>query len=81
MIYELLLDFDRALGLDFENADKYLSNQSSQDVPQAVVELAEKRWQAKQEKRWADADELRGEILNLGYVIKDSKEGYSIERA
>ena len=80
-VYELLLDFDRALGLDFENADKYLSDQSSQDAPQAVVELAEKRWQAKQEKRWADADELRGEILNLGYVIKDSKEGYSIERA
>ena len=79
--YNLLLDFDRALGLDFENASKYVSETKSEEIPQTVVELAQKRWQAKQEKRWPDADALRAEILALGYVVKDKKDGYDIERA
>ncbi len=48
------------------------------DIPQEVKALAEKRWQAKQNKNWAEADALRSQLDALGYVIKDNKEGYDI---
>ena len=67
--------------LDLAHAEQYLTEEKSEEIPQSVVDLAEKRWQAKQEKRWADADELRAEILALGYVVKDKKDGYDIDRA
>ena len=50
-------------------------------VPEDVKELAEKRFEAKKEKNWAVADKLRLDIMALGYIIKDSKDGYTIEKA
>lgn len=50
-------------------------------IPEDVKELAEKRFEAKKAKDWPTADALRAEIMALGYVIKDSKEGYMIEKA
>ena len=68
--FELLLEFNKILGFDLED----------NDIPNDIKVLAEERWQAKQEKNWAKADELRNKILNLGYEIKDSKEGYKINK-
>ena len=50
-------------------------------IPEDVKELAEKRYAAKKEKNWAVADALRAQISELGYVVKDSKDGYTIEKA
>ena len=51
------------------------------EVPESVKSLAEQRFEAKKNKDWGKADELRKEILELGYVIKDSKDSYEIEKA
>lgn len=69
-IYNLVMDFNKVLSLDFEES-KVL-------IPENVKTLAEERWQAKQNKNYALSDSLRDEILKLGYTIKDSKEGYEI---
>ena len=50
-------------------------------IPEDVKELAEKRFAAKKAKDWATSDALRAEILSRGYIIKDSKDGYTIEKA
>ena len=50
-------------------------------IPEDVKELAEKRFAAKKAKDWGSADALRAEIAALGYIIKDSKDGYTIEKA
>jgi hypothetical protein len=39
-------------------------------TPENVRELVEARQAAKKEKRFADADRIRGEVLALGYVIE-----------
>ena len=39
------------------------------------------RWQAKQNRDFVLADKLRKDILDKGYLIKDSKEGFVIEKA
>lgn len=71
------------LGLFKKDAAAYLAEVEKKakvdgGVPEDVQALAEKRWQAKKDKNWAEADTLRAQIDSLGYVIKDSKEGYEI---
>ncbi len=71
------------IGLFASDVDEFIKdyekNQKS-DIPTEVVELAEKRVLARQNKDWALSDKLRDEIAGLGYVIKDSKDGYSLEK-
>jgi hypothetical protein len=43
-----------------------------------VVALAEKRLSARAEKNWGESDKLRDEIASLGWVVQDSKEGYTL---
>ncbi|MBT3469849.1 MAG: cysteine--tRNA ligase [Opitutae bacterium] len=51
------------------------------DIPPEVNELAEKRWQAKQDKDWEAADQLRDELQHKGWKILDHKDGYDLEKA
>ena len=48
------------------------------NVPADVAALAEKRWQAKQDKDWAASDALRDEVAALGWVIKDTADSYEV---
>jgi len=49
------------------------------DAPEAIIALAQERWEAKQAKDWAKADALRDKVLAEGWVIKDSKDGFDLE--
>ena len=69
-VYNLIVKFNEVLGLDLE--------EKKQDIPDEIKALAEKRWQAKLDKNYAEADRLRGELSNLGYTINDRKDGYDI---
>jgi cysteinyl-tRNA synthetase len=66
-----LLKFDEVFGLSLGEIKKV-------EIPQAVLDLAEQREQARQNKDWKKSDELRGEILKLGFEIEDGKEGFKI---
>lgn len=48
------------------------------DVPADIQSLAQQRWDAKQAKDWAAADTLRKEVEVRGWLIKDSKEGFTV---
>jgi cysteinyl-tRNA synthetase len=48
------------------------------DVPADIQALAQQRWDAKQAKDWATADTLRKQLEATGWLIKDSKEGFSV---
>ena len=75
---ELLLDFDRILGLDLKNSNKYL--EKKMQIPEEIEELLEKRKIAREEKNWALSDEIRDEIKQKGYIVKDTKEGMILEK-
>lgn len=71
------------LGLFKKSAGDYFAEvkaKNPEEIPEEVKALAEKRWNAKQQKNWAEADELRAQIDALGYTVKDSKEGYTISK-
>lgn len=58
-----------------------LTGSETIEIPDAIRDLASRRWQAKQAKDWAAADVLRRQITELGWSIKDSKDGYEIVKA
>ncbi len=78
-VYDLMIKCDLALGLDLENAEKYLNNEET-EIDSTITELAEKRWNAKKNKDWATADAIRNQLKELGYEIKDSADGYIINK-
>ncbi len=45
-----------------------------------ILKLVEERQQAKKEKNFARADEIRNELLARGIALKDTREGVKIER-
>ena len=51
------------------------SGKPEAEVPEAVQSLVRQRDEARIQKQWRRADELRDEILALGFVLEDSKEG------
>ena len=49
-------------------------------MPAEVAALAERRWQAKRDKNWAEADSIRARLAELGYEVKDTKDGYTVNK-
>ena len=55
-------------------------SKNKEDVPAEVKAFAEQRLVARANKDWAKSDELRDKIAELGYLIKDSKDGYTLSK-
>jgi cysteinyl-tRNA synthetase len=52
-----------------------------EDKPESVlVELAQKRQNARKEKDWAEADRLRKMIEEKGWVVQDAAEGFKLKK-
>ncbi len=68
-----LLKSIELLGFDIKNSDK-------SQIPKEIKELAEKRNQAKIEKSFTESDKIRNKIKQLGYEIKDTPDGYEINK-
>ncbi len=73
---KLLEKFDEVLGLKINEIDK-----NSIDLPEEIKELIEQRKNARENKEWELSDKLRDKILELGYSVKDTKNGMEIEKA
>lgn len=72
-VYKLALKFDTVLGLSLA---EYQTKEH--EISEEVKLLAEERWQAKLNRNFKTADELREKISNLGYEILDAKDNYQI---
>ncbi len=69
MAFHFILD---AFGIVLPEEEKV------QEAPAEVVQLATQRWEAKQNKDWAAADTLRAQVTELGWTIKDGKDGFEL---
>ncbi len=70
-VLALLDSWDRVLGV-------LVPDEASADA--AVVELARLRDEARKARNWAEADRLRGEIAERGWVVQDTAEGGKLKR-
>ena len=68
-----ILDFDKVLGLGFENLKE-------EKIPEEILKLADEREEARKNKDFKKSDELRDKINSLGYDVKDTSEGQKINK-
>lgn len=68
-----LLDFDNVLGLQIAQTIDALD-----DVPADIQKLADRRQEAKENKNYELADDLRSQIDMAGYEILDTENGYKV---
>lgn len=90
-ILDIVKQLDSILGILYTVPSSYFKNMedgalnvqsSGEDVivdistlPSNVIELANRRIELKNSKNFEEADKIRQELLNIGYVIKDKKGG------
>jgi len=74
--YRLWVEFDAILGLDIEKR----SCQAEETLPQSVVDLVTARNEARKSKQWAQSDEIRNQLIGLGYEVGDGPEGTTIKK-
>lgn len=72
--YSLALDYDKVFGLGL---DRVTARKTEEVVPidGKVASLLEARAEAKKAKDWAKADNVRDELSQMGYVVKDTPQG------
>lgn len=73
--YELVLNMDKVFGLSLDNI-----KEETEEIPEDIKELAEKRWNAKKAKDFKTADEARDALKEKGYTVLDSADGYTIKK-
>jgi len=71
--YSLLLDFDKVFGFNIEKAKEL-------EIPENIKELVSNREEARNQKNWENADEIRKRILEMGYEIEDRKSDSKIKK-
>lgn len=70
-----LYQFDQVLGLGCEGWQA-----QQEQIPAAILALAEQREQARRDKNYSASDQLRKEILERGYLLEDSPQGPKLRR-
>lgn len=51
------------------------------EMPQEIQDLADQREQARKNRDWKLADELRGQLIGLGYMVEDTPNGQKVTKA
>lgn len=96
LIYKLLLEFDKILGLDFAKATPIkvetpvipfsgyegdaLPDLSYAGIDKDTLHIINMRQKARAEKNWKTADELRAKLKNAGIVLEDTNAGTKIHK-
>ena len=73
--YELIKKFDSVLSLNLDKNDKEDIN-----IPEDIKLILNERKDARKNKNFAKSDELRDKLKELGYIVKDTKDGQIIEK-
>ena len=77
----LIKEFDRVLSLDLiEQAENLKNSSQEEEIPAEVLEIAQQRKEARKAKDFATADVLREKILQMGYVIEETRQGTKISK-
>ena len=76
-IYALALEMDKIFGLKLDEAK---AEEVKEEFPAEITAIAHERAAARAAKDWGKSDELRAKLDDLGYAVKDTKEGYTLTR-
>jgi cysteinyl-tRNA synthetase len=71
-VLDFLKEIDQVLGIIFF--------EEKENIPQIVQEVLEKRKEARKNKNYKLADELREYIYDLGYIVEDLSNGERVKK-
>jgi len=74
---ELAYDFDKVFGLELNKVEEEKSNA---DIPEEIQTLVDQRTEAKKNKDFKLADDIRNKVKENGYEILDNKDGVEIRK-
>jgi cysteinyl-tRNA synthetase len=64
---------DQVFGLKLLDVEKV-------EIPNGIKMLADERMKVRTSQDWAKSDELRDKMKAMGWIVKDVKEGYELEK-
>lgn len=77
-LYKVLIEMDRIFGLDLDMASERAEARAqteASDLAPEIQELIDSRQQARKEKNWKLADEIRDELNSKGILLEDTPQG------
>lgn len=72
VLQKVFTELTEVLGIIYEKEE---------EIPAEILELAEKRREARKNKDFALADSIRNEITAKGYIIEETRQGTNIKKA
>lgn len=79
-LFDILLFDQHITKIDLLRGALAAQTHATQKAPEEVVALADQRIQAKKDKDFALADEMREKIRSHGREVKDTTDGYALEK-
>lgn len=82
-----ILDFDRVLGLGFQNGQEKMNAGhslkviSGNAIPEEIQTLIDEREKARAEKNWIESDRIRDLLERKGYLVTDTGDGPEVKKA
>ena len=77
----LIDEFDKVLSLSLiETAKSMDSASEAEEIPEEVMNLVNERTQARKNKDFALADELRNKIADMGFLLEETRQGTTIKK-
>lgn len=73
--WDLLMDFDKVLGLRLNEV-----SEKEEKIEPEILELIKQREEARAQRNWKVADEIREKLKRMGIVVIDTPEGPKIKR-
>ena len=80
-LYDLLVKFDQVLGFDIIKAEekvKETKNDIYDELDSEIKELVDQRQQARKDKNWKAADEIRDKLKDMGIILEDVPQGVKV---
>jgi cysteinyl-tRNA synthetase len=90
VLFDFVKEINKKLPISIEEAQKVKEfiyridtilgclQKPQEEIPQNIMELAKKRYQARKNRQYDVADTIRTQINNLGYIIEDTPDGFRI---
>lgn len=69
--YDLVIEFDRVLGLGLNEDPKFIHS----EIPEHILQLVAQRDTARKKKNYEESDRIRKELESEGYIVLDTSEG------
>jgi cysteinyl-tRNA synthetase len=75
-LFEVLQKMNNILGFDLSEKEK----KQGEDISPEIQALVDERQQARKDKNWKRADEIRDQLKEMGLAIEDTPEGAKVKK-